>query len=69
MPNVIEVIKDPSRLKELFGSTPTKIGDVTVDVLFEEIPDLQWDIPEQRVDVGVDVADTRYQSHVRLCFN
>lgn len=61
MPNVIDVIKDPKRLKEIFGSTPTKIGDLRVDILYEEIPDLQWDIPEQRVDVGVDVADSRYQ--------
>jgi len=64
MPDIISVIKDPSKLKDLFGSTPVTIGNIRVDVLVYEVPIFEWDIPTQRVDVGVDVSDSRYKKPV-----
>lgn len=58
------LITDPQRLKDLFGSSPTMIGKLKIDVLQQEIPDFGWDIPTHRVDVGTDVADSRYQRPV-----
>lgn len=58
------LITDPQRLKDLFGSAPTTIGKLQIDVLQQEIPDFGWDIPTHRVDVGTDVADSRYQRPV-----
>ncbi len=40
---VQSVIEDPSKLKDLFGSTPTLIGDIVVDVLLGETPILSWE--------------------------
>lgn len=58
------IITDPQRLKDLFGSSPTMIGKLKIDVLQQEIPDFGWDIPTHRVDVGTDAADSRYQRPV-----
>jgi hypothetical protein len=57
----IDIIRDPSQLRKLFGSTPILIGEIRVDVLLEESPDLAWEIPEHRIDAGTTVADSRYQ--------
>ena len=61
MPDLIGVIKDPSRLREIFGASATLIGQLRVDLLMSETPIFEWDIPTQRIDVGTDVADSRYQ--------
>ena len=64
MVDIVGVIKDPSRLRELFGSSPTVIGRLKIDVLRSETPDFGWDIPTHRVDVGFDASDSRYQRPV-----
>lgn len=58
---VASMIKDPSKLKDLFGSTPTLIGDIVVDVLLAETPILSWELTQHPVEAGLDVTDSRYQ--------
>ena len=64
MVDAIGVIKDPDRLRELFGSSPTMIGKLQVDVLIQETPDYVWEMPTHRVDVGTEITDSRYQRPV-----
>jgi hypothetical protein len=64
MADVVSIIRDPSKLKDLFGSTPVTIGDIKVDVLVSETPVFEWDIPTRRIDVGVDISDSRYKKPV-----
>lgn len=64
MADVISLIKDPSKLKGLFGSTPITIGGIRVDVLTSEVPVFEWDIPTRRIDVGSDISDSRYKKPV-----
>jgi hypothetical protein len=56
-----QIIRDPSKLRDLFGSTPILIGDIRVDVLEEEAPAFAWDLPGHRVDAGTNVTNSRYQ--------
>lgn len=58
------IIEDPSKLKDLFGSTPTLIGDIVVDVLLSEAPLLSWELTAHPVEAGLDVTDSRYQKPV-----
>ena len=55
------IIEDPSKLKDLFGSTPTLIGDIVVDVLLGENTNHSWDITKHPVEAGLDVTDSRYK--------
>jgi hypothetical protein len=64
MPDLIGVIKDPSRLREIFGASATLIGQIRVDLLMAETPIFEWDIPQQPVDVGTSVTDSRYQKPI-----
>jgi hypothetical protein len=59
-----QIVKDPSKLKDLFGSTPTLIGDIVVDVLLGENQILSWDLTKHPVEAGLDVTDSRYQKPV-----
>lgn len=61
MPDLIGIIKDPSRLREIFGASATLIGNIRVDLLMSETPIFEWDIPQQPIDVGTTVTDSRYQ--------
>lgn len=60
MVDAIALIKDPSRLKEIFGSSPTMIGGLKIDVLRSETPQLIWELAKHPVDVGVEKTDNRY---------
>lgn len=62
--SVLDIIKDPKKLRGLFGSTPVLIGPLQVDVLEEETPIFEWDLPTRRVDAGFDVTDSRYSRPV-----
>lgn len=66
LPTAIGIIKDPSKLKSLFGSTPTLIGDIVVDVLIGESQALAWDLTKHPVEAGLDVTDSRYQKPVAV---
>ncbi len=61
---VASIVKDPSKLKDLFGSTPTLIGDIIVDVLLSETPILSWELTQHPVEAGLDVTDSRYQKPI-----
>lgn len=60
------IIKDPSKLKDIFGSTPTMIGDVVIDVLLSESPSHEWDVTKHPVEAGLDVSDSRYKRPVSV---
>jgi len=64
LPPITSIVKDPSKLKELFGSTPTLIGDIVVDVLLGENQILSWELTKHPVEAGLDVTDSRYQKPV-----
>jgi len=66
---VQSVIEDPSKLKDLFGSTPTLIGDIVVDVLLGETPILSWELTSHPVEAGLDVTDSRYQKPVGVALD
>lgn len=61
MPDLISVIKDPQRLREIFGASATLIGQLRVDVLISETPVFEWETPQHPVDVGTTITDSRYQ--------
>jgi hypothetical protein len=61
MPDLIAIIKDPSRLREIFGASATVIGQVRIDLLMAETPIFEWEIPQQPIDVGTTITDSRYQ--------
>jgi len=61
---VQSVIEDPTKLKDIFGSTPTLIGDIVVDVLLGETPVHSWELTQHPVEAGLDVTDSRYKKPV-----
>ena len=63
------VIEDPSKLKDIFGSTPTLIGDIVVDVLLGETPIHSWDLTTHPVEAGLDVTDSRYKKPVGVALD
>jgi hypothetical protein len=60
------IIDDPEQLKELFGTTPTLIDTIPVDVLLSETPTHDWDITSHPVEAGLDVSDSRYKRPVSV---
>ena len=64
LPVVQGIIDNPSKLKDLFGSTPTLIGDIVVDVLLSESPTYSWELTKHPVEAGLDIVDSRYQKPV-----
>jgi hypothetical protein len=60
------IIKDPSKLKDIFGSTPTLVDDITIDVLLSETPSYEWDLTKHPVEAGLDVTDSRYKRPVSV---
>jgi len=60
------IIKDPSKLKDIFGSTPILIDDIPVDVLLNETPIYSSDITKHKVEAGLDVTDNRNRRPVGL---
>lgn len=69
VPIVQGIITDPKKLKDLFGSTPTLIGDIVVDVLLSESPIYAWDLTKHPVEAGLDVTDSRYKKPVGVALD
>jgi len=63
------IIKDPKKLKQIFGSTPTLIGDIPVDVLLNESPGHDWIITDHPVEAGLDISDSRYKRPVSVALD
>lgn len=60
------IISDPSKLKDIFGSTPNLIDDIVIDVILSETPIYSWDIPKHAVEAGTKVGDSRYKKPISL---
>jgi len=51
------IIKDPEKLKDIFGSTPVLIDDIPLDVLTSETPGYSNEITARPIEAGSEVTD------------
>lgn len=66
IPTVINAIKNPDELLNLFLPDPVLIGDVEVDVLKIEVKTLQYDITKRKIEKGFNMATARKKIPVAI---
>lgn len=59
LPDVANLIKNPSELLERLGLTPAKINDIVIDVLRSELPTHDFEVTEHPVETGISINDTK----------
>lgn len=59
-PSAADVVSNPGSLRELFGLTPAKIGDLAVDLAITYSAPREATVTERPVEKGFAVSDARY---------
>lgn len=66
IPNPANLISDRSELKSYFGTEPSAVGDVPIDVIVSENPVETWSITEHPIEAGQTISDARFKNPISL---